>query len=89
MEEVISELSRFWGEQARWERDSDDHPHEARYLKLDCSKARTKLGWAPCWDLTTALRKTAEWYQVYRKRPLKIREKTLEQIREYMKKQRC
>jgi CDP-glucose 4,6-dehydratase len=89
VEEVISELSRFWGEQARWERDSDDHPHEAHYLKLDCSKARTKLGWAPCWDLTTALRKTAEWYQAYRKQPQKIREKTLEQIREYMKEQPC
>jgi CDP-glucose 4,6-dehydratase len=89
VEEVVSELAHFWGEQAQWETDSDDHPHEAHYLKLDCAKARAKLGWAPRWDLSTALQKVAEWYQVYQKSPEQLKEKTIEQIREYMKEQPC
>ena len=38
-----------------------DHPHEAHYLKLDCSKARMRLGWRPCWDLQQALTSILEW----------------------------
>lgn len=86
---VISKLASLWGEKARWEINSDGHPHEAHYLKLDCSKAKTKLHWNPCWNLTTALQKTVEWYQVYQKQPDRLRKKTLEQIREYMEIQKC
>ena len=39
----------------RYEIDDGDHPHEAHYLKLDCSKARTGLGWQPRWGLEKAL----------------------------------
>jgi CDP-glucose 4,6-dehydratase len=36
-------------------------PHEANYLKLDCSKARTLLGWKPHWDIKTAVEKIVEF----------------------------
>lgn len=36
--------------------------HEATLLKLDSSKARMKLGWAPKWNVDTALQKTVEWH---------------------------
>ena len=39
--------------------------HEAHILKLDCTKARTGLGWAPVWQWETACRKTAEWYRAF------------------------
>ena len=42
-------LTEQWGEGASWELDGRDHPHEAHYLKLDCSKARTHLHWSPRW----------------------------------------
>jgi len=87
VEEAIKELASFWAGKAFWEIDGDDHPHEAGYLKLDSSKARTRLGWKPNWDLRTALMKTAQWYQAYQSQPEKIREKTLEQITDYMKDQ--
>ena len=37
-------------------------------LKLDSSKAREKLGWAPRWDLLTALNKTVEWHEAWSKK---------------------
>jgi CDP-glucose 4,6-dehydratase len=39
------------------------HPHEARFLKLDCAKAVDVLGWRPVWDAAEAIRQTAKWYR--------------------------
>lgn len=52
-----------WGDSARWQLDSGAHPHEARQLRLDCSKARTALEWTPRLSLETALDWTVEWYR--------------------------
>jgi len=66
VETVVRTLSRLWGGEARWHSDaSATHPHETRYLKLDCSKAKTKLGWHPRWNLQTALASTAAWYKAH------------------------
>jgi CDP-glucose 4,6-dehydratase len=54
-----------WGDGARWELDGSPQPHEAHYLKLDCSKARTILGWRPVLDLAAALERTVRWYQEF------------------------
>jgi CDP-glucose 4,6-dehydratase len=54
-----------WGSGADWYHDEADQPHEAAYLKLDCSKARDTLFWLPKMDLPTALDWTIEWYQAY------------------------
>ena len=40
-------------------------PHEAHYLKLDCSKARSELGWRPRLDLQDALSWIVEWTRAY------------------------
>lgn len=60
---VVSELARQWGADARWETDDNEQPHEANFLKLDISKARLRLGWAPRWGLAEALDKTVDWYR--------------------------
>jgi len=52
-----------WGSGAAWAADPGEHPHEARYLKLDCAKARSRLGWAPRLPLAAALDWTVEWYR--------------------------
>jgi CDP-glucose 4,6-dehydratase len=84
VETVVSTLVRLWGGEAQWRRDAvATHPHEATYLKLDCSKARAKLGWRPRLDLDTALDWTAAWYKAYSgKRDM--REFTIRQVEAYV-----
>jgi CDP-glucose 4,6-dehydratase len=60
---IVERLTRLWGENARWELDSAQHPHEATFLKLDCSKARSLLGWSPKMHLSTTLEWIVEWHQ--------------------------
>jgi CDP-glucose 4,6-dehydratase len=47
---------------ARWMHVGGQHPHEARSLRLDSSKAEVGLGWSPRWTLETALDRTLEWH---------------------------
>jgi CDP-glucose 4,6-dehydratase len=63
---IVDRLAGLWGENARWELDSAQHPHETAYLKLDCSRAKSLLGWSPRLCLSTALEWIVEWYQGYR-----------------------
>jgi CDP-glucose 4,6-dehydratase len=62
---IVERLTALWGEGARWEIDAGEHPHEAHYLKLDCSKARELLGWAPVLGLDEALEWIVDWYRAY------------------------
>ena len=62
VEEIVKEVIRLWGE-GRYQVDSNEHPHEAHWLKLDCSKARIKLGWRSKLTVRQALAKTVEWYK--------------------------
>ena len=50
-----------WGNGARWENKSTGGPHEANYLKLDCSKVKNTFGWNPTWHIEQAIEKTCEW----------------------------
>lgn len=58
---IVDQLVALWGGDVAWERDQSIHPHEARSLKLDCSKASAKLGWLPKLNLETALTWVVEW----------------------------
>jgi len=54
-----------WGEGLRWENRSDGGPHEAKFLKLDCSKMKNRFGWTPRMNVETAIGKTVEWSKIY------------------------
>lgn len=60
---IVTKLVALWDGNARWERDEGEHPHEAAYLRLDCSKARQRLGWQPLIELDQALTLTVDWYK--------------------------
>jgi CDP-glucose 4,6-dehydratase len=62
---ILERLIQSWGDGASWSIDNGDHPHEAHYLKLDCSKAKTRLNWHPTWTLDIALEKIVEWQKRY------------------------
>lgn len=82
VEWIVQRLCEQWGADARYEIDSGDHPHEAHYLKLDCSKAHMRLGWNPRWSLNTALEAIVEWTKAYCADG-NIREICLDQIDKY------
>ena len=63
VEWIVHQLTRQWGEQARWELAGTEQPHEAYYLKLDASKAAAMLGWSPRTNLATALKWIVDWYK--------------------------
>ncbi len=65
VEWVVRNLCEKWGNGADYLIDDGDHPHEANYLKLDCSKARARLGWRPRWDLATTLDRIVSWTKEY------------------------
>lgn len=54
-----------WGEGASWENLYVGGPHEANFLKLDCSKIRTVFHWKPRWNVKEAVEHTVKWYQAY------------------------
>ncbi len=67
---------------ARWEEEDSPQPHEAGLLRLDSSKAKSRLGWAPRWTLETALDKTIEWHQAW-KRHSDMGDFSIQQIEAY------
>ena len=58
---LVDTFVRFWGEDLKWIDRYDGGPHEASFLKLDCSKLKTVFHWEPRWDLETAVSKVVEW----------------------------
>jgi CDP-glucose 4,6-dehydratase len=62
---IVEQFTQIWGEGADWHLDGGTHPHEAHYLKLDCSKARSLLGWSQRWYLSQALQAIIEWHKAY------------------------
>jgi CDP-glucose 4,6-dehydratase len=60
---IIERLTTAWGQGASWVLDGQPQPHEATYLKLDCSKARARLGWQPRWDIGRTIGQIVEWHQ--------------------------
>jgi len=69
-------------EDLKWQCDESDHPHEANYLKLDSSKAKTHLDWQAKWRLQMALEKTVGWHQKWKSNE-DMRLVSLEQINDY------
>ncbi|OGS75135.1 MAG: CDP-glucose 4,6-dehydratase [Gallionellales bacterium RIFCSPHIGHO2_02_FULL_57_16] len=79
---IVERLTKAWGEGASWALDGGDHPHEAHYLKLDCSKAKARLDWHPRWHLADTLGVIIDWHRAFRD-DKNMRELTLRQISAY------
>lgn len=66
VESIVDKLITAWGEGATWTLDEAAHPHEARELSLDISKARSCLGWEPKWDVDSTLARIVRWHKAWR-----------------------
>ncbi|HHU83959.1 MAG TPA: CDP-glucose 4,6-dehydratase [Clostridiales bacterium] len=73
---------KSWGDGQKWEAQQKDGPHEANFLKLDCSLIKTTFNWQPRWNAETAVIRTVEWTKVYADNG-DIIGKTEEQIKEF------
>lgn len=80
---VVEHVVALWGDGATWAAAADPGPHEATYLKLDSSKARSRLNWEPVWRLDEALRHLTEWYRRNAAGSCDVRAMTVEHINRY------
>lgn len=82
VEWIVQRMVALWGNDASWNLNPDSHPHEANLLKLDSSKARSKLQWQPKFTLEECLCHVVDWYKAHQERQ-DMREFSLQQIRRY------
>ena len=62
---LVDLFVKAWGGGLKWINRADGGPHEANFLKLDCTKLKTVFGWKPTWNLETAIEKVVEWSKCY------------------------
>lgn len=82
VEWIVNKMCGMWGRNASYALDTGNNPHEASFLKLDCSKAKSELGWKPRWNLETALTKIIEWTQTYKNNE-DVKQMCIKQINDY------
>lgn len=81
--ELVDLFVKHWGEGIKWIDRYDGGPHEATFLKLDCSKLKRTFGWSPKWNIDKAVEKTVEWTKNQNSGG-DVRECMDKQIREYI-----
>ncbi len=64
---IIDKISEMYGKKLNIFSDTSENLHEAKILKLDCSKSQTKLGWVPKTNIEKGLEMTVDWYKEYEK----------------------
>lgn len=63
---LVDMFCRAWGTGIAWENRSEANaPHEANFLKLDCTKLKTTFGWQPQWHIGDAVERTVEWAKTW------------------------
>lgn len=79
---IAERLDKLWGTTLGWKELPQIYPHEASYLRLDCSKANQKLNWVPKLNISTTLEWVVDWYKSYGNNA-NIEELTMNQIKKY------
>lgn len=80
---ILDRMVKQWPN-ANWVLDKEAHPHEAGYLKLDISKAKSRLNWRPTWRLENTLERIVKWHQAWlNKEDMQV--KCLQEINDYMR----
>lgn len=80
---LVDLFCKHWGKGLKWINKYDGGPHEANFLKLDCSKLKSTFGWTPRWNLETAVEKVVEWSKAWNAGE-NVRAKMDKQIEEFM-----
>lgn len=87
-EQLVETFCGCWNEltdgNLRWLCGENNGPHEATFLKLDCSKIKNCMGWTPKWNYERAIKETVAWTAVYLEKG-DICEAMHSQIEEYLR----
>jgi CDP-glucose 4,6-dehydratase len=81
---ILDQMVKYWGNNASWNLDKNNNPHEAGFLKLDCSKALNRLKWFPKWNLDETLEMIINWHKIYIKAG-DVKKQCLKDINSYNK----
>ena len=81
---LVDLFVKHWGEGLKWVNRYDGGPHEANFLKLDCSRVKKTFGWQPVWTVKEAMEEIVEWHKAYKDKN-DMESVTLDQIRKYIK----
>jgi CDP-glucose 4,6-dehydratase len=79
---IVEKLTHQWSKNIKWDIDNSVNPHEENYLRLNCEKANSKLGWLPKLNLEQGLEWITKWYKQYEKNN-NMRDITEQQIEEF------
>lgn len=64
--DLVDLFCKYWGEGAKWKNQAEENaPHEANFLKLDCSKVKAVFGWKPRWHMEECIKKVCEFSKVW------------------------
>ena len=64
--ELVDLFCKCWGADAKWENQAEANaPHEANFLKLDCSKVKFTFGWKPRWHMKECMDMTCRFSKVW------------------------
>jgi CDP-glucose 4,6-dehydratase len=85
VEKILSTMIKIWGTGASWQLDTNSNPHEAGFLKLDCSKAGQQLKWSPKWNLEFTLKSIVDWHKEWMQNS-DMKKQCLKEINLYSKK---
>lgn len=81
--DVVKTAAKMWGAGAEWCINIALSPHEANVLRLDCSLARSRLGWTPVIGLEETLEWTISWYRAHLEGSTDMRRFTVQQVESY------
>ena len=64
--DLVDLFCQHWGDGAEWINQAEENaPHEANFLKLDCSKFKNMFGWKPRWHIDECMKYTARFYKAW------------------------
>lgn len=82
VESILNTININWKECPGWKLDDEANPHEARFLKLDISKAKDKLNWTPKWNLESTIKRIVDWNEAFNRQE-DMRQYCINEIKSY------
>ena len=82
VESILNTVNINWKECPGWKLDDEANPHEARFLKLDISKAKDKLNWTPKWNLESTIKRIVDWNEAFNRQE-DMRQYCINEIKSY------